>query len=234
VIAYNPSRKYPTIRSVNSKKATRLFRLGGDYDLERIMARVSGNSLDDVMRSREEHAASMHPPVRKRVHVTGNRKSARKIGGIYGLYLHYLYLLGYRPKKKHQPLSPEMREACRMCDKYSDCARLMARYHLHTENDVKAFIANSEQRMDVLTGERNKIRNQLRRAKDPVMIDELKAERDQLTKEITGIRKDIKTAEFTLERSEKVREGINIEREYCRGDHIKHRDIKRDDRNQAR
>lgn len=234
IIAYSASRKYPTIRSIHSKKATRLFRLGEEYELSRIEQRIYENSLETVARNREElKSKPFRVPVRH-IPVRFHKKKLRKISGIYAQYLHYLYLMGYRPQKKHRPLSPEMREACRMCDKYSDCARLMARYHLHTENDVKAFIANSEQRMDVLTGERNNIRNQLRRAKDPVMIDDLKAERDQLTSEITGIRKDIKTAEFTLERSEKVREGINIEREYCRGDHIKHRDIKRDDRNQAR
>ena len=234
VIAYSASRKYPTIRSVHSKKATRLFRLGEEYELERIEQRVYENSLETVIRNREELRSKpfrvpiRHTPVR--VH----RKKLRKISGIYAQYLHYLYLMGFRPQKKHRPLSPEMREACRMCDMYSDCARLMARYHLHTETDVKSFIANSEQLMDVLTGERNKIRNQLRRAKDPEVIDDLKTERDQLTKEIAGIRKEIKTAEFTLGRSEHVREDIKIELEYCRGDHTKHRSRQRTDRDQAR
>ena len=234
VIAYSASRKYPTIRSVHSKKATRLFRLGEEYALDRIEQRIYENRLETVMRNREKMMSGpLRAPVRH-VLVRVHRKKLRKISGIYAQYLHYLYLMGYRPKKKHRPLSPEMREACRMCDKYSDCAKLMAKYHLHTEADAKEFIADSEQRMDVLARKRNKIRNRLRRANDPVMIDELKAERDQLTKEINGIRKEIKTAEFTLERSEKVREDIKIEREYCRGDHVKHRDRQRNDRNLER
>ena len=223
VIAYNPNRKYPTIRSVNSRKATRLFRLGDDYDVERIMQRINSNALDDVMRNREEHIASMHPQVRKKVHVTGNRKSAWKIGGLYGLYLHYLYLLGYRPRKKHRPLSPEMREACRMCDKYSECAKLMAKYHLRTEDDMKDFIARSEESLDTLSCQRNKVRNKLRRAADPEMIESYRNERDHLTSEITMIRKEIKTAVFTLERSEKVKDDIRIELEYCHGDNVKTR-----------
>lgn len=230
IIAYSASRKYPTIRSMHSKKPTRLFRLGEEYELDRIEQRIYGNSLAEValnredMKSRSFRSTVRHTPVR--VH----RQNLRKISGIYAQYLHYLYLMGYQPKKKHRPLSPEMREACRMCDKYSACVRLMAKHHLHTETDVKAFIANSEQRMDILTEDRNRIRNRLRRAKEPIVIDELKAERDTLTKEITGIRKEIKTAEFTLERSEKIREDISIEQEYCCGDHIKHRDRLRDDR----
>ena len=223
VIAYNPNRKYPTIRSVNSRKATRLFRLGDDYDVERIMQRINSNALDDVMRNREEHIASMHPQVRKKVHVTGNRKSAWKIGGLYGLYLHYLYLIGYHPRKKHRPLSPEMREACRMCDKYSECAKLLAKYHLRTEDDMKDFIARSEESLDTLSCQRNKVRNKLRRAADPEMIESYRNERDHLTSEITMIRKEIKTAVFTLERSEKVKDDIRIELEYCHGDNVKTR-----------
>ena len=234
IIAYSPTRKYPTIRSIHSKKATRLFRLGEEYELERIAQRINENSLESVahnrdeLRSRPVHAPVRHPPVR----VSVSRR--RKITGIYALYLHYLYLLGYRPKNKHQPLSPEMREACRMCDRYSDSAKLMAKHHLHTETDVRSFIEDSEKRMDLLSQKRQNIRNRLRRAKGPSVIEELKAERDQLTNEIGAIRKEIKTAKFTLERSEKVKEDIMVEQEYCRGDHLKHRSRQRDDHDHAR
>ena len=163
----------------------------------------------------------MMPPKHSRIHVNGTRRTARKIGGLYGLYLHYLYLLGYRPKKKHRPLSPEMREAGRMCDKYSACARLMAREHLRTDADVKTFISDSERKMDDLSATRNKIRNKLRRTSDPDQIARLKAERDGLTAKISKLRKDIRTADFTLERSTQVRDDIKTELEHCRGDHIK-------------
>ena len=234
VIAYNPNRKYPTIRSVHSKKATRLFRLGEEYEIERIAQRISDNRLKEVARNRDEiRLRSFHTPVRHSP-VIVNRYRVRKITGIYALYLRYLYLLGYRPQKKHRPLSPEMREACRMCDKYSDCAKLMAKHHLRTEEDVRSFIEDSGQRMEVLSNDRQKIRNRLRRARDPATIDELKAARDLLTEEIAGIRKEVKTAKFTLERSEKAREATEIEYEYCHGNHLKRRDRQRDDRDLER
>ena len=125
------------------------------------------------------------------------------------------------PKKKHRPLSPEMREAGRMCDKYSACARLMAREHLRTDADVKTFISDSERKMDDLSATRNKIRNKLRRTSEPDQIEQLKAERDELTAKISKLRKDIRTADFTLERSTQVRDDIKTELEHCRGDHIK-------------
>ena len=163
----------------------------------------------------------MKPPKHTRIHVNGTKKTARKVGGLYGLYLHYLYLLGYRPKKKHRPLSPEMREAGRMCDKYSACARLMARENLRTDEDVNTFISGSEQKVAELSEARNKVRNKLRRASEPDQIEQLNAERDELTAKISKLRKDIRTADFTLERSTQVRDDIKIELEHCRGDHIK-------------
>ena len=215
IISYSYSRKYPTIRSVNSKKAVRLYRLGEDYELYRIVQRVNANEYEIVAVNREKHLMTMKPPKHTRVHVNGTKKTARKVGGLYGLYLHYLYLLGYRPKKKHRPLSPEMREAGRMCDKYSACARLMAREHLRTVEDVNAFISDSEHKMEELSEARNKIRNKLRRASEPDQIEQLKAERDSLTADIGKLRKDIRTAEFTLERSQQVQKNIEIELNAC-------------------
>ena len=215
IISYSYTRKYPTIRSVNSQKAVRLYRLGEDYELDRIAQRVNDNHYETVAANRERHIMSMKPPNHKRIHVNGTRRTARKIGGLYGLYLHYLYLLGYRPKKKHKPLSPEMREAGRMCDKYSACARLMAREHLRTDEDVNAFISCSEKKMAELSEARNKVRNKLRRASDPEQIEQLKAERDRFTAGIGKLRKDIKTAEFTLERSQQIQNDIEIELNAC-------------------
>ena len=104
-----------------------------------------------------------------------------------------------------------MREAGRMCDKYSACARLMAREHLRTDEDVNAFISCSEKKMAELSEARNKIKNKLRRASEPDQIEQLKAERDRFTTDIGKLRKDIRTAEFTLERSQQIQNDIEIE-----------------------
>lgn len=229
IIDHDPSRKYPTIRSLDSKKAVRMYHLGSEYELGRIAERIWENDTDVVLRNRAEFQTSYKFPKKHRVRVNGTRSSVKKIGGIYGLYLHYLYLLGYRPKKKHRPLSPEMREACRWCDKFSESVRLMAREHIRTTEDLQSYIETSGHRKNELIGCRNKVINRLRREKDPEMINELKAERTRLTGEISEIRKSIRTAEFTLDRSEKVSSEIIIELSYCKGDN--HRSQKRDSKN---
>ena len=231
IIDYSPNKKYPTIRSFDSKKAVRMYHLGSEYEPGRIAERIRENDIDMVLRNRAEFQPPYKFPKKHRVRVNGTRSSVKKIGGIYGLYLHYLYLLGYRPKKKHRPLSPEMREACRWCDKFSESVRLMAREHIRTTEDLQRYIETSEHQKSELIGCRNKVINRLRREKDPVRINELKEDRASLSGEISRIRKEKKTAEFTLDRSEKVQDDITIELSYCKGD--KHRSHKRDSKNRG-
>ena len=108
-----------------------------------------------------------------------------------------------------------------MCDKYSACARLLARENLSTIEDLEKFIEKSKAEIDVLSRERNKVRNRLRREKNPETIEELKEKRNVLTEQICSTRKDLKLAKFTLDRSEQVRNEIRIEHEYRRGYHMK-------------
>ena len=225
VIDHNPGRKYPTIRSIDSKKAVRMYHLGSEYELDRIAERIRENDTDMVLRNRAEFHTPYKYPKKHRVRVSGTINSVKKISGIYGLYLHYLYLLGYRPKKKHRPLSPEMREACRWCDKFSESVKLMAREHIRTTEDLQRYLETSDHQKSELIGCRNKVINRLRREKDPVRISELKAERSHLTGEISAIRKDLKTAAFTLERSEQARDDIKIELNYCQGNNLRSQKI---------
>ena len=211
------TRKYPNIRPLTSSKNTRIYQLGEEYELPRIRERIFENSIDDVYNRRDEYERIHRQPRRSVGYVNGHRK----IGGLKVLYYKYLYLMGYRPKQKHRPLSPDMREAMRMCDKYSACARLLGRERIGTMDDLKGFIDRSKSEMDVLSRERNKVRNLLRREKNPETVTELKDRRNALTEKICTLRRDIKLADFTLERSEKVARDIQIEHKFCRGEHYK-------------
>ena len=117
----------------------------------------------------------------------------------------------------------------RMCDKYSACARLLARESIDTIEVIQKYMEKSQAEIDVLSQERNKVRNRLRREKKPETIGELKEKRNDLTEQICSIRKDLKLAEFTLDRSEQVRNDIRIEHEYFRGTHMKQRNKSRSD-----
>lgn len=122
----------------------------------------------------------------------------------------------------------------RMCDKYSACARLLARESLGTIEDLQNYIEKSKAEIDVLSRERNRIRNRLRREKNPETIEELKEKRNAFTEQICSARKDLKLAKFTLDRSKQLRDEIRIEHEYCRSTHHKHRAKNRAERDWER
>ena len=215
------TRKYPTIKPIDSDKRTRIYQLGDNYELPRIQERIYENSLDDAILCRNKYETFHRPQRRSIGYVNGYRRNARKIGGLKGLYIKYCYLMGYLPKPVHRPLSPEMKEAMRWCDKYSASAKLLCKENINTVEELNAYMDKSRSEMNVLSRERNKIYNRLRREKNPETIAELKAERNSLTEQICKIRRDLKTADFTLERSEKVAEDIRREQKYCRSDHMK-------------
>ena len=118
MVEWNPYHKYATIRSVNSKKATRLYRLGEAYDRDALYQKIYENGRYNWQETyRYYHAFTTKKPYGmtiqpRRYRMKGKFQSAKKITGLRALYLHYCYLLGVFPKQKQRrPLSPEMREA---------------------------------------------------------------------------------------------------------------------------
>ena len=201
-IREDANRKYPVICSVYGGRPTRLYQLGADYEPQKIYARVCENDLstrENYYRFMYGNGMRFQP---KRIH-TRSPKPKQKITGLFALYLHYLYLLGYRPKRNHyQPMTPEMKAAMRKCDEYSRHARLLAREHLSTEDDVKALIDRCDERITSLCDERQKIRNRMRRCHDQDELTGLRQMRDSLTAEIKTLRTDKKTAGQILDRAD--------------------------------
>ena len=113
LVDMNPRHKYAVIRSFNSKKATRLYRLGEDYDASAILAQLHENASKRYMETMMHYCQfmgikPMYTP-HKVYRMKGNFRAAKKVTGFRALYLHYCYLLGVFPKHKaHQPLSPEL------------------------------------------------------------------------------------------------------------------------------
>lgn len=75
VFSFNPNRKYATIRSVNSSKATRLYRLGEEYDRPAVLQRLAENREYDLRQVQSRYNdfnepyfsydwVQLHPPKR--------------------------------------------------------------------------------------------------------------------------------------------------------------------------
>ncbi len=199
----NPQRKYHTIRSVNSKKAVRLWRLGEDYDMPRIVERLRERGFQDRLATAAEYHRQRDASRQItliRVRGRGSLRRGTKITGLRALYFHYCYLLGVIPKHRpRRPLSPALREAVRRLDRISQQVRLMAAYHLDTVQDVRQFLTNVDAQIQEGTAQRTRRYNQMRRCTDPVALAALRAERDRDTKQLSQLRTQRKTAQRLLD-----------------------------------
>ena len=214
VLEANPKRKYATIRSIHGRKATRLYRLGEDYDIPAIVDRIENNRYRYAhdLRFRDYEPLQLDRRPRQRYYCIGNVKTAKKVGGLRGLYFHYCYRLGILPKGRGQPpLSPEMREACRQLDSITKQAQLLVEQKFETTEDVERFISQTNDSMAALTEKRQKCYNRLRRCTDTDEINTIKEERDRLTKALALFRQDAKTAQGILDRTAKMKSDLAAE-----------------------
>jgi len=214
VLEANPKRKYATIRSIHGRKATRLYRLGEDYNIPAIVDRIENNRYRYAhdLRFRDYEPLQLDRRPRQRYYCIGNMKTAKRVGGLRGLYFHYCYRLGILPKGRGQPpLSPEMREACRKLDSITKQAQLLVEQKFETTEDVERFISQTNDSMAALTEKRQKCYNRLRRCTDTGEINTIKKERDRLNKALALFRQDVKTAQGILDRSDKMKSDLAAE-----------------------
>lgn len=219
VVDLNPYHKYATIRSVNSKKPTRLYRLGEAYSREELFAKMRENGRYRWIETEQKYNAFMRNKELgitiqpKHYRMKGSLQPRKKVTGLYALYLHYCYLLGVIPKNNPRPpLSPEMREACRKLDRYSAQVRLIGKHDLRNLPAVQQFIQQTETEMQLLTDYRENIRKHIRTCHDPQQKQALISKRNDCTKAIVSLRKEKKTANGILADHAEIKENIQIEK----------------------
>ncbi len=214
IVDINPQRKHATIRSVNDNRNTRLKTLGEKYDWHNIVEQINtqdGFTLFPAYKEFNRTSKTKYIKPEKYI-FKSSFATVKKITGLKALYLYYCYRLGYLPKKKqHKPLSPELKEAWRKVDRYSNQVILISKYNLDDTDKVKEFINTNQEQIAIITNQRNQIYNKLRRCKDTEQISNLKYERNICTKQLTKLRKEIKTANTILNDVEKIKTNIKAE-----------------------
>ena len=158
----------------------------------------------------------------------GNFQSAKKITGLRTLYLHYCYLLGVFPKQKQRrPLSPDMREACRKLDRYSEQVRLVCKQKLTDISSVENFIQTTESEIKLLIAYRKILYRQIDSCHRPEEKQTLLAKRNDCTKAITQLCKDKKTALGILKDYPEIKEKIRMEEQMRQGKDAPNKNRKR-------
>ena len=209
--------KYPTIRSMNDKKAVRMYQLGEKYLPKNITERVFQNPCY----VQDEYYKLIKPKKNytkyKVYKYKGNLKDISKMSGIDVLFILLFHLLGLMPKREnYKPLSPEMKQEVRKMQRYSSEIRLIVTEKFKTLDDVKNYISQTEKDIESVTNLRQKYRNKLRNCTDDNIIKEYKTKRDECTTILNKYRKNLKIANYILEDTPKVKEVIKIERQMKR------------------
>ena len=212
IINDDDNRKYPTIRSMNDKKAVRMYQLGENYLPKNIAERVFQNPCY----VQDEYYKLMKPKKNytkyKVYKYKGNLKDISKMSGIDVLFILLFHLLGLIPKREnYKPLSPEMKQEVRKMQRYSNEIRLIVTEKIKTVDDVKNYISQTEKDIESVTNLRQKYRNKQRNCTDENLIKEYKAKRDECTTKRNKYRKNLKIANYILEDTPKVKEVIKIE-----------------------
>lgn len=214
IVDINPQRKYPTIRSANDSRNTRLKTLGEKYDWHNIVEQINtqdGFTLFPAYKEFNRESKTKYVKAKKYT-FKGSFTTVKKVTGLKALYLYYCYRLGYLPKnKQHKPLSPEMKQAWRKIDKISNQVRLISKYDLNITDDVQRFIRDSNEQIVLITNQRNQIYNKLRRCKDTDKISNLKSERDCCSAKLKSLRTEIKTANTILNDVDEMKKNIKAE-----------------------
>lgn len=129
---------------------------------------------------------------------------------IYRQYLHYCYLLGILPQNTdYKPTSPYLKEDLKKLDTFTEQVRYMGKYHIETLEDLYADRKVLETELAVLTDQRRKLQNKIRRATPEAKVT-LREEKSGVSARITELRKRLKLNEGIEERSLKMKEKTDL------------------------
>ncbi|MBQ6150568.1 MAG: hypothetical protein IJJ03_02825, partial [Mogibacterium sp.] len=110
------------------------------------------------------------------------------------------------PTKLHILLKEDLLK----CDQYSEQAKLLAKYHVNTYEDLSLRMETIEAKMQSLLSDRNDMRNMARRDLPESEKTEAREKAMELTTEIRELRRELKVCGQVQERSSHVKENLEI------------------------
>lgn len=201
------SLKYWTVIPKGWKKPIRMYRLGEDYTNDRIKERLRENR-DKVYL--EPYQKQTYLP--RQYNLATREHHIRKKGGLYGLYLHYCYKLGYLPRYK-QP-SPArlhylLREDLYKVDQLSAQVRLLGRENISTAEQLFLYKSKTEEEVKRLSADRTHLRNEIRKVNiDDDSLSTAKLKISAISDRLSELRKDIRLCDAIAERSGVMQETL--------------------------
>lgn len=202
------SRKYWTVIPKGYNKPIRLKSLGEDYTNARILERLKDN--------RDNHWADIEPFQRevykpRQYRLQTREKKIKKVGGLYGLYLHYCYKLGYLPKYKKQNnarLHYLLKEDLMKLDQITDEVRLLGKHHIDTAEQLFSYKESVLDEIKTLTDDRTHLRKVMRTKMSDEKLSEVKGEVSEITDKLRTLRKEVRLCDGIAERSKVMEQNL--------------------------
>ena len=201
----------PSLKPKDSECFFRFDRLGEDYSLDEIYARILENDhrIDPFPEAERKK-------VRQRLTEYTPRKKAH---GLIGLYRYYCYLLKIAVDYPNsmKKLSASAREDLRNIEKLDQEVNLLAANHIESGEDLEKFLSAAKEKIDEHIKGRENLRNRLRREirkDDTKAVEKTKEEIAEVTAELKELRRLLGIGERIQRRSEAVNKTVeDLERQ---------------------
>ena len=194
-----------SIRRKGYKKNIRIERcFGEDYTIEKLNERIETTSAPRI--------PFIEVFGNTKYEINKNNYTKPQIKGIYGLYLHYCYLLKVFPVKyPKQKLSPQLRLDINKMEKISEEARLLVSKDLKTNEQFFLYREEKIKRRDELTEKRYELWNKHKKSKNAEEQRKISKHIDSINEELEPLRKEVILCDDILERSKKIEENLSQE-----------------------
>lgn len=191
-----------SVRRDPYKKNIRIERsFGYDYNIDVIKERIQ-NTHETREPFIEEYGNQKYKepyiPFKKQKHT-----------GLYGLYLHYCYLLKVFPQKyPRKKLSPSIRADLKQLDRISMQTELLVSNKLDTYEQFLVYKKDKINQLDNLLDSRNKLWYKHKKSKSNDEKIEIRKQIDKLSNEINPLREEVALCEEIEERSSTIEKNI--------------------------
>lgn len=206
---FSTDRKYWTITPVTDDKPIRTYRLGDEYSTEKIKERLLANR--DTLRLGSFQKTAYKP---RQYNLPTRENKIKKVGGLYGLYLHYCYRLGYLPKTKPPNLARIhyiFKDDLMKIDKLTAQVTLLGRNHIGTDQQLFSYKSKIEEEIKVLTADRTHLQNEERKVnKTDDELSGIKTKISTISDRLKTLRNEVKLCDEIAERSGVVKQNLEV------------------------
>ncbi len=195
-----------SVRKEPYKKNIRVHRsFGENYTRESIESRIGKDFIN----------TELTDEVKKEIkyYIKFNDVKKEKAKGIYGLYLHYCYILKVFPVKYPKKiLSPEIRAEIKKLDEISKQTNYLVKNEIKTDNELIDRKDKYSNLLNESVSKRENLWKQFNRTDNVFKQDYIKKEIDSLSINIKEYRKEVMLCNKILDRLDIVKD--NIEKHY--------------------